>query len=149
MYKVPPSLQPAVKSLFNEFKQNIETVLKNEVQLTLNDQCLEIRIHYTNRLNEAAIRGFVCSEFDMPFELIQSKTRKREVMAARMIYTYLCWKHLGFTFEAIGKTLGGRDHTTTIGHKKAVLNHIDTKDELVVPHLNAITDKINRINEHN
>lgn len=46
------------------------------------------------------------------------------------------------TLKQIGALLGGYDHTTVIFHLKRAKDFIDTKDELFVPRLKKVRDRL-------
>jgi chromosomal replication initiator protein len=52
------------------------------------------------------------------FEEMQSKYRFKQIVQARNMYCYYMYKHLGWTLLEIGKSIGGRDHTTIIHNIK-------------------------------
>ncbi|OGG62555.1 hypothetical protein A3I46_03395 [Candidatus Kaiserbacteria bacterium RIFCSPLOWO2_02_FULL_54_13] len=50
---------------------------------------------------------------------IKEHTRRHEIVQARQIIMYLLREYAGMSFPAIGRLIGGRDHTTVIhGYKK-------------------------------
>jgi len=51
-------------------------------------------------------------------EEMQSKYRFKQIVQARNMYCYYMYKHLGWTLVHIGKSIGGRDHTTIIHNIK-------------------------------
>jgi chromosomal replication initiation ATPase DnaA len=52
------------------------------------------------------------------FVEMQSKYRFRQITQARNMYCYYMYKHLGWTLLEIGKSIGGRDHTTVMHNIK-------------------------------
>lgn len=72
------------------------------------------------------IQNLVCDHFDMPTELLKSKTRKREIVQARQISMFLAKKHTKTSLANIGKFFGGRDHSTVIHACQTVSNLMDT-----------------------
>lgn len=48
------------------------------------------------------------------FAEMQSKYRFRQITQARNMYCYYMSHYLGWTLSMIGKSIGGRDHTTVI-----------------------------------
>lgn len=65
-----------------------------------------------------------------PFEVIFSKSRKREIVETRQVVQYFCKKYTKFTYEKIGKETGNEekpiDHSTVLHACKSVKNLIDT-----------------------
>ncbi|MCB0736297.1 MAG: chromosomal replication initiator protein DnaA [Bacteroidetes bacterium] len=72
------------------------------------------------------IQGLVCDYFDMPSELLKSKTRKREIVQARQISMFLSKRFTKTSLANIGKFFGGRDHSTVIHACQTVSNLMDT-----------------------
>jgi len=66
------------------------------------------------------IQEIVAREFDLPSDLIISKTRKKEVVRARHIAMYLTSEYTILTQKTIGLHFGGRNHATIIHAVKAV-----------------------------
>ena len=64
-------------------------------------------------------------------EKIFSRSRKKEIVAARFACMYLLRKEAFMTFAAIGRIFG-RDHTTAIHALSSVENLLDTNDYLMV-----------------
>ena len=60
------------------------------------------------------IQKVVCDYFDLPIELMKSKTRKREVVQARQIAMYFSKKMTKSSLANIGMHCGGKDHATVL-----------------------------------
>ena len=73
----------------------------------------------------------VCQRSGIEKEKILSRSRKKEIVAARFACMYLLRKEAFMTFAAIGR-LFGRDHTTAIHALSSVENLLDTNDYLMV-----------------
>ncbi|HAW52743.1 MAG TPA: chromosomal replication initiator protein DnaA [Flavobacteriales bacterium] len=91
-------------------KQMIDKFVKNTAR--------EVSIDY--------IQKVVCDYFDLPMELLKSKTRKREVVQARQIAMYFSKKMTKSSLANIGMHCGGKDHATVLHACKTVNNLIDT-----------------------
>ena len=91
-------------------KQMIDKFVKNTAR--------EVSIDY--------IQKVVCDYFDLPIELLKSKTRKREVVQARQIAMYFAKKMTKSSLANIGMHCGGKDHATVLHACKTVNNLIDT-----------------------
>lgn len=88
------------------------------------------------------IQNLVCDYFDMPSELLKSKTRKREIVQARQISMFLAKKYTSTSLANIGKFFGGRDHSTVIHACQTVGNLMDT-DHGFKDNVEDIQKKIN------
>ncbi len=91
-------------------KQMIDKFVKNTAR--------EISIDY--------IQKVVSDYFDMPIELLKSKTRKREVVQARQIAMYYAKNHTKASLASIGAHCGGKDHATVLHAYRTVNNLIET-----------------------
>lgn len=72
------------------------------------------------------IQKVVCDYFDLPIELLKSKTRKREVVQARQIAMFFSKKMTKASLASIGAQCGGKDHATVLHACKTVNNLLDT-----------------------
>ncbi len=91
-------------------KQMIDKFVKNTAR--------EVSIDY--------IQKVVCDYFDLPIELLKSKTRKREVVQARQIAMYFAKQMTKSSLATIGMHCGGKDHATVLHACKTVNNLMDT-----------------------
>ena len=91
-------------------KQMIDKFVKNTVH--------EISIDY--------IQKIVCDYFELPLEMLKSKTRKREVVQARQLAMYFSKQFTKSSLSNIGMHCGGKDHATVLHACRTVNNLIDT-----------------------
>ena len=61
---------------------------------------------------------------------IKSKRRTREISTTRQIAMYLCREHTKSSLPQIGKSFGGKDHTTVIFSHKKITNNIKENSAL-------------------
>ena len=91
--------------------------------------------HYIGRTNHHQaitvddVRRKVCQYFDLKEEVINSKSRKQEVVYARQIAIYLASKYTGSNNVQIGRSIGGRNHATVIHSIKQVQNLLETDEQ--------------------
>ena len=91
-------------------KQMIDKFVKNTAR--------EVSIDY--------IQKCVCDYFDLPIELLKSKTRKREVVQARQLAMYFSKSMTKASLAKIGMHCGGKDHATVLHACRTVNNLMDT-----------------------
>ena len=91
-------------------KQMIDKFVKNTAR--------EVSIDY--------IQKVVCDYFDLPLELLKSKTRKREVVQARQIAMFFAKQMTKSSLATIGMHCGGKDHATVLHACRTVNNLMDT-----------------------
>jgi chromosomal replication initiator protein len=72
----------------------------------------------------------VARYFDIDQASIYEKTRRKEVVRPRQIIMYILREDFQVSYPAIGKKLGGRDHTTVIHSCEKVKAEIDGNSEL-------------------
>lgn len=106
-------------------KQMIDKFVKNTAR--------EVSIDY--------IQKVVCDYFDLPMELLKSKTRKREVVQARQIAMYFSKKMTKSSLANIGAHCGGKDHATVLHACKTVNNLMDT-DKRFKSYIDDLNKKI-------
>jgi chromosomal replication initiator protein len=91
-------------------KQMVDKFVKNTAR--------EVSIEY--------IQKIVCDYFDLPIEMLKSKTRKREVVQARQISMYFSKKMTKSSLANIGAHCGGKDHATVLHACRTVVNLSET-----------------------
>ncbi len=106
-------------------KQMIDKFVKNTAR--------EVSIDY--------IQKVVCDYFDMPLELLKSKTRKREVVQARQIAMYFSKCFTKSSLATIGLHCGGKDHATVLHACRTVNNLMDT-DKRFKNYIEELNNKI-------
>lgn len=86
-----------------------------EIDLTLARRVIEQSIKFeVKRITVQKIQEVVCNYFNIKKELIQSKSRKREIVQARQIAMYFTKAHTEMSLAQIGLHLGKRNHATVL-----------------------------------
>ena len=91
------------------------------------------------RLSIDRIQEIVADEFNIPSDLLRSKTRKRDIAEPRQIAMYLSTEYSKLTLKAIGLQFGGRDHTTVIHAREKISEKMK-----VNPNLQDTIEKLKR-----
>ena len=73
---------------------------------------------------------------------IKSSKRSKDIALARQIVMYLCRLLTDKSLQAIGETVGGKDHATVYNGIKRIEEKIK-KDEAFESSLNVIINKLN------
>jgi len=103
------------------------TLNRKEIDLGLAKSMLKNFVKNTSReISMEFIQKLVCEYFEVPIEMVKSKTRKREIVQARQISMYLAKSHTKTSLKSIGAFFGGRDHSTVIYACQTVEDLIDT-----------------------
>ncbi|MDG1159276.1 MAG: chromosomal replication initiator protein DnaA [Flavobacteriales bacterium] len=106
-------------------KQMIDKFVKNTAR--------EVSIDY--------IQKVVCDYFDLPIELLKSKTRKREIVQARQIAMYFAKKMTKSSLANIGLHCGGKDHATVL-HACRTVNNLQETDKHFRKYLDDLEKKL-------
>jgi chromosomal replication initiator protein len=88
-----------------------------------------------------AIQKMVCEFFEVPYDKLLQKTRKREIVQARQITMYLAKAFTKNSLKTIGEHFGGRDHTTVIHSCQTVKDLMDT-DSMFRENVMELTQKV-------
>lgn len=107
-------------------KQMIDKFVKNTVH--------EISIDY--------IQKVVCDYFELPLDLLKSKTRKREVVQARQLAMYFSKNLTKSSLSNIGIHCGGKDHATVL-HACRTVNNLMETDKKFKTYVADIQKRIN------
>jgi chromosomal replication initiator protein len=100
---------------------------KREIDLELAKKVLRNFIRTTSKeVTIDNIQKMVCDYYDVPYDRLLQKTRKREVVQARQITMYLAKIFTKNSLKTIGEHFGGRDHTTVIHSCQTVKDLMDT-----------------------
>lgn len=106
-------------------KQMIDKFVKNTAR--------EVSIEY--------IQKVVCDYFELPIEMLKSKTRKREVVQARQIAMYFSKKMTKSSLANIGAHCGGKDHATVL-HACRTVNNLSETDKQFKGYLEDLEKKL-------
>jgi len=115
---------------------------KREIDLELAKKVLRNHIKTSSKeITIENIQKMVCEYFDVPYEKLQQKTRKREIVQARQITMYLAKAFTKNSLKTIGEHFGGRDHTTVIHSCQTVKDLMDT-DSVFKENVMELTQKV-------
>ena len=92
-----------------------------EVDLTLARRVIEQSIKFdVKKITVQKIQEVVCDFFDIKRDLIQSKSRKREIVQARQVAMYFTKTHTELSLAQMGSHIGKRNHATVLHACKTV-----------------------------
>jgi hypothetical protein len=66
----------------------------------------------------------ICYIFDIPKNIIQSSSRKKEIVTARHAFCLIASELLGLTYDAIGKYTLKTNHTTVMNSKRRAKHYL-------------------------
>ncbi len=100
---------------------------KKTITLDLARQMIDKFVKNTSReISIDYIQKVVCDYFNIPIEMIHSKTRKREIVQARQLSMYFSKKHTKASLANIGLHCGNKDHATVLHACRTVNNLVET-----------------------
>ena len=100
---------------------------KKSVTLELAKQMIDKYVkNTTHEVSIDYIQKVVCDYFDLPIEMLKSKTRKRQVVQARQIAMFFAKSMTKSSLSSIGAHCGGKDHATVLHACRTVNNLIET-----------------------
>ncbi len=103
------------------------TLNRKDITLDLARKMIDRLVKNTKReLSIDFIQKMVCDYFNMPVDVLSSKTRKREIVQARQIAMYFAKNLTKSSLATIGSQIGGKDHATVLHACKTVNNLIET-----------------------
>jgi len=106
------------------------TLNKKTITPDLARNIIDKQIKHTKReITLDYIQKVVCDYFDMNVDVLQSKTRKREIVQARQIAMYFSKNLTSSSLSTIGSVIGGKDHATVLHAYKTVNNLSETNKE--------------------
>lgn len=124
-YNVQSNIRELEGALISLLAQS--SLNRKEIDLDLAKKVLKSFIKgSTKELTINVIQKMVCEYYDVPYDKLQEKTRKREIVQARQITMYLAKIFTKSSLKTIGEYFGGRDHTTVIHSCQTVRNLMDT-----------------------
>lgn len=118
------------------------TLNKKEVTLELTKTMIDRLVKNSKKeISVDYIQKVVCDYFNLPPDLLQSKTRKREIVQARQIAMFFSKSLTKSSLASIGSQIGGKDHATVLHACKTVNNLMDT-DKRFKSQIEAIEKKL-------
>ena len=97
-----------------------------EIDMSLAKRVMEQSIRFERkRVTVQKIQDTVSEYFNVKKELIQSASRKREIVQARQVTMYFIKKHTELSLAQIGAQVGNRNHATVLHACNTVKNYSD------------------------
>lgn len=84
----------------------------------------------TQRVSQEELLAAVSSYFDVKPTILKGPKRNRPIARPRQVYMYLAKNELGLTYDDIGGSLGGRDHTTVMHGVETITHELSTNEPL-------------------
>jgi chromosomal replication initiator protein len=87
--------------------------------------------------NKNTVINFVAEHFNITPNDINGISRQREIVLPRQIAMYILKEDLNMSLEAIGKHMGGKNHTTVLHSIKKITKELQT-DKSLLSNINSI-----------
>lgn len=124
-YNIQENIRDLEGTVITLFAQ--ATLNRKEIDLELAKRVLKNFVKTSNKeINIEEIQKMVSKFYNLSYNDLLSKSRKREIVQARQITMYLAKKFTGNSLKAIGAHFSGKDHTTVIHSCQTVENYLDT-----------------------
>jgi len=82
------------------------------------------------RVTPQELLDAVATYFDIKTTTLKGPKRDRPIARPRQIYMYLAKTELGLTYDDVGGSLGGRDHTTVMHGVETITQELSTNESL-------------------
>lgn len=103
------------------------TLNRKDITLELTSEMVDKLVKSTRKeISIDYIQKIVCEYFGLPSDILQAKTRKREIVQARQIAMFFSKSMTKSSLSTIGSIIGGKDHATVLHACKTVNNLKDT-----------------------
>ncbi len=103
------------------------TLNRKDITLELTSEMVDKLVKSTRKeISIDYIQKIVCEYFGLPSDVLQTKTRKREIVQARQIAMFFSKSMTKSSLSTIGSIIGGKDHATVLHACKTVNNLKDT-----------------------
>lgn len=103
---------------------------KREITLELAAELINKLVKNTKReLSIEYISKVICDYYNLPVDILQQKTRKREIVQPRQIAMYFSKSLTNLSLSSIGSQLGNKNHATVLHSYKTVQDLIETNKD--------------------
>lgn len=100
---------------------------KKDITVELARQIIDKFVKNTTKeISIETIQKLVCEFFNVPHDVINSKTRKREIVQARQLTMFFAKKHTKSSLSTIGLRCGNKNHATVLHACRTISDLIET-----------------------
>lgn len=118
------------------------SLVKKDIDLELAKKVLRNIVKTSSKeITIDTIQKMVCDYYEISYDKLQAKTRKREIVQARQISMFLAKQFTKNSLKTIGDHFGGRDHTTVIHSCQTVKDLMDT-DTMIREQVKELQQKV-------
>jgi len=125
------AIEGFLRRLASELATKPQPVTPELVASLLNTKTLvNTQTKASRRVTPQELLDAVSSYFDIKTTLLKGTKRDRPIARPRQVYMYLAKTELGLTYNDIGGSLGGRDHTTVMHGVDTITQELSTNESL-------------------
>ena len=143
---IATNIKSSIRELEGALKQiyNFSRLRKQNINFNLTKEALENIVSPEERrpVTCELIINTVAEHFSISPDDIRSAKRNKEISYPRQIAMYMCRKMTADSLQAVGNSLGKKDHTTIIHGEKKISDDLKT-DENLRNTIDVLTKKIN------
>jgi chromosomal replication initiator protein len=115
---------------------------KKDITIDLAKQMIDKFVVNTSReVNIEYIQKVVCDYFNINLDILNSKTRKREIVQARQLVMYFAKEYTKSSLAMIGMHCGNKDHATVL-HAVRTINNLQETDKQFRGYVKDLDKKI-------
>lgn len=125
------AIEGFLRRLTTELSARPQPVTPDLISSLLNTKTLvNLQSKPTKRVSPQELLDAVSSYFDIKATLLKGIKRDRPIARPRQVFMYLAKTELGLTYDDIGGSLGGRDHTTIMHGVNTITQELSTNESL-------------------
>lgn len=117
-------------------------------EVKYSDFLQELRLRQARRGDKDSMHQLiiktVCDYFDISLQELKSECRKRKLIEARRVYSYLTRRRTSLSLDKIGKEIK-KDYSTIIHYTRVHYNLIDANDTIYINHKNNVENLLDKI----
>ncbi len=118
------------------------TLSDREVNIELAKETIQKFVTFSDKkISIENIKHVVANHFHLDINLLDSKSRKRDIVNARQVSMYLARNFTKQSYGSIGAYFGGKDHSTVMYSIRQVKNQLDV-DEIFREKINTLEKEV-------
>jgi len=124
------AIEGFLRRLTTELATNPQPITPELVAGLLNTKAVITNATPVKNISPQELLDAVSSYFNIKSPQLKGPKRDRPIARPRQVYMYLAKTELGLTYNDIGGSLGGRDHTTVMHGVDTITKELSTNDRL-------------------
>ena len=125
------AIEGFLRRLTTELSAHQQPVTPDLISSLLNTKSLvNLAAKPAKRVSSQELLDAVSAYFEIKTTVLKGAKRDRPIARPRQVYMYLAKTELGLTYDDIGGSLGGRDHTTIMHGVDTITQELSTNESL-------------------